>query len=356
MINHESIAQKRDYIVIQSKAYTQGIIRDLPSEENTVVYFKIRSREGFKRYSIDEVDELMFNQRKFFRKTVQSNGITKTVYLELLPQEFDKIKLWQLNQEKDEFFIETEDKLIHLDESYPIVLEEIIDNSDLKPLIAITGLNWYDLTYFFNTAARHEETRTYTPMLVFTPFVGITFLKNQFNIPNSLQAATLSGSGANIGFNGELFLNFKRNISLNLGPSWSSFGLKTLTNYTNGPYFFESDIYMEFSTIQLPITGKFYLDIKPNRTRAFLEAGYVFSFTDFKKTGMYVAQQEGASITTYHQDLLLESHSNGFTFGVGLEKYFEKSNGIAAGIRRTHLDSGDSQKIISFSLFTGFKF
>ena len=185
LFQQESIAQRNDYIVFRDSIFTEGIVKDIPSDENTSVFFKRSRRDEFTKYTIEEVGEMMVGQRKFFRKTIQTNGETQTVYLELIPQEMSTIKLWQLNQDKDEFFIETDDQFIWLDESYPILLERLLDNPDLAPLISITDLNWYDLTYLFKTAKRYEAKRTYTPIFVFTPYTGVTFTEYQFTIPNT---------------------------------------------------------------------------------------------------------------------------------------------------------------------------
>ena len=262
LFQQQSIAQKNDYIVIRDSIFTEGKVKDLPSDENSSIYFRKVSREEFKKYSIEEVNELMFNRRKFFRKTIQLNDSSQMVFLELLPQEMTTVKLWQLNQEKEEFFIEISDQLILLDKSYPLILKRAVENPELERLISITNLNWYDLTYLFNTAKRYKTPRTYTPIFVFTPYAGISFTSNQFTIPNSSYLAKVKGIGPTVGFNAEAFLNFKRNISFNLSPSWSAYSIKSLLNYNYVGFAFESDVFLEYSTIQIPVTAKYYFDLR----------------------------------------------------------------------------------------------
>lgn len=352
----QSIAQRHDHIVIGDTIFTEGKIKDLPSEGNTTIYFKKAKPETFKKYTIEEVNELMVNQRKFFRKKINIGNGVEEVFLELIPQEFEQLKLWSLNQETPEYFIEREGQLIHLTESYSEILSEQLSNPELAPLLDITNLNWFDLPYLLNTAKRYESPRTFTKLFGLTPYLGVNLVRNKFTLPASTYAATVSGSGLTLGFNAELFLNFKRNISLNLSPNWTKFDSQEFLNYSNGNFQYDSDVYMDYSFLQLPLLAKYYIDISPNNLRAYVETGYVFSLNDYKKLGIYEGEKDGTSVTTTQKDFTLKDRFSGYGFGIGIIKYFKKDKGIVVGFRNTQVKASDSEKLSSTSAFIGYKF
>lgn len=352
----KSFAQKNDYIITEGTIYTEGKIRGLPSENNTVVFFSRGPREDYKRYTVEEVNEFRVNQRKFFKKTIETNGVKKAVYLELLPDELNGAKLWRLNQEKDTFYLGMEEELILLDRSYQTILKNLVANPELNPLIEITHLKWFDISYLFNSAKQYKAPRTYTPLVGFSPFVGFYFAKNQFILPNTNALASVSGTGPMIGFGLEAFLNFKRNFSFNFTPSIATSGMQTFLNYDYGGNNFETDIYMEYSTINLPITTKYYFDLAPNKFRLYMEGGFVLAINDYKKMVMHLAQQEGDVITTFEREFSLESKFNGYTYSIGVERYFNKANGVIFGIKNMHLKTNTSERTFSTTAFAGFKF
>ncbi|WP_339866781.1 hypothetical protein [uncultured Algoriphagus sp.] len=356
LIQHSSLAQRNDYIVIRETTFTEGKVKDLPSDSNTSVYFRRVSKEEFKKYTIDEVDEFMVNQRKFFKKQINIGTSVKEVYLELIPQEVEELKLWSLNQDNPQYFIEKEGELIHLNESYAEILSEQLSNPELGPLLDITKLQWFDLTYLLANAKRYKTPRTYTRLLSFTPYGGVSFVENKFVLPASRYEATVTGVGMTLGFNIELFLNFKRNISLSLSPNWNSFNNQEFREYSYANFQYESDIYMEYSFIQVPALIKYYIDISPNKWRAYIEAGYVFSLSDYKKLGIYEAQKDEGTITTTQKDFTLPDQLHGYEFGIGLIKYFEKDKGIVLGMRSTHVKDRAAGNLSSTSAFIGYKF
>lgn len=356
LFQNESNAQRHDHIVIRDTIFTEGKIKDLPSDGNTTIYFKRGRPENFKKYTIEEVDELMVNQRKFFKKKINTGNGVEEVFLELIPQEYDQLKLWSLNQERPEYFIEREGQLIHLNESYSEILSVQLSNPELAPLLDITKLNWFDLPYLLKSAKRFESPRTFTKLFGITPFVGVNLVKNKFTLPASTYEATLSGSGLTLGLNAEIFLNFKRNISLNLSPNWTKFDNQQFLNYSNGNFQYESDVYMDYSFLQLPILVKYYIDISPNKLRAYVEAGYVFSLNDYKKLGIYEGHKDGTSVTTTQKDFTLNDRFSGYGFGLGIIKYFKKDKGIVVGIRNTQVKASASENLSSTSAFIGYKF
>lgn len=352
----QSIAQRHDHIVIGDTIYTEGKIKDLPSEGNTTIYFRRARPENFKKYTIEEVSELMVNQRKFFKKKINIGNGVEEVFLELIPQEYDQLKLWSLNQERPEYFIEREGQLIHLNESYSEILSVQLSNPELAPLLDITKLNWFDLPYLLKSAKRYESPRTFTKLFGITPFVGVSLVKNKFTLPASRYDATVSGSGPTLGLNVEIFLNFKRNISLNLSPNWTKFDHQEFLNYSNDNFQYESDVYMDYSFLQLPLVVKYYIDISPNKLRAYVEAGYVFSLNDYKKLGMYEGQKDGSSVTTTQKEFILNNRLQGYGIGMGIIKYFKKDKGIVLGIRNTQVKASPSENLSSTSAFIGYKF
>jgi hypothetical protein len=314
LFQNASIAQRHDHIVIGDTIFTEGKIKDLPSEGNTTIYFRRARPENFKKYTIEEVSELMVNQRKFFKKKINIGNGVEEVFLELIPQEYDQLKLWSFNQERPEYFIERDGQLIHLNESYSEILSVQLSNPELAPLLDITKLNWFDLPYLFKSAKRFDSPRTFTKLIGITPYVGVNLVKNNFTIPSGTYEASVSGPGPTLGLNAEIFPNFKRNISLNFSPNWTKFDNQEFLNYSNGNFQYESDVYMDYSFLQLPFLVKYYIDISPNKLRAYVEAGYVFSLNDYKKLGIYEGHKDGTSVTTTQKDFTLNDRFSGYGF------------------------------------------
>lgn len=350
-------AQKNDYMVFGDTAQSDGYIKNLPTENSTVVYFKKVKREEYKKYSVADVTELFVNHRRFYTREIQINGSKKTVFLQLVPQELEQVKLWKHSEERDYYFLEDEEGLNLMEESnYREKLKRLLDNGMLDPLIDITSLREYDLIYLFQTAKLIQEPRTFSRVLVIRPFVGYSMFTNQFTGPNSGLSHKVSGKSATLGFNLEVFLNPQRNLSVNFSPSWMAVSTQNFLANSEGLLTFETDLFLEYSVITFPVSGKYYLEIQPNQWRAYLELGYSLGFFDYSKLGYYQAEIIDKSVTTTRGEFELDRIYTGFVGGLGLEKYFKKSKAISLGIRTFNMSGGSGEKFLNNTGFIGFKF
>ena len=349
--------QKNDYIVFGDTAQADGYIKNLPTENRTVVYFKKIKKEEYKKYTVSDVSEFYVNHRKFITREILLNGKRKTVFLQLVPQELPQIRLWKHSEDKDYYFLEAGYGLELLEEStYREKLRQVLDNAMLNELLDITLLREYDLIYLFQTAKFIQEPRTFSRVLVFRPFASYNKFTNQFTIPNSGLNNKVSGQSFSAGLNVEIFLNPLRTLSVNLSPSWMKVDSQNFLLNSEGALNFETDYYLDYSLISFPISGKYYLDIHPNQWRAYLELGYALGFFDYSKLGFYQAEIAGNIVTTKTGEFELNNIYSGFVGGIGLEKYFKKSRGITLGIRSFNMNAGQGEKFINNTGFIGFKF
>lgn len=346
---------KNDYIVISDTIMVQGHISSLPENNNTEVFFGKSKRAQPVLYGIDSVTELRVSERVFFRKVISEAGLPAVVFLEKLPHSNEKAVFWKWNGKPNIFFLESSGKLQRLGENYQEVLKDEFANPDLDPLVDLTSLSEVSLVYFSRTSNTLQQPRTFTKLLGITPFVGFSPQKVGFQVPDSDFRSQISSSSPAIGLNLEVFLTFKRDLSLNVGGMWTQFDSQSFITYSYAGKNYESDVFLDFQTLQFPMTAKYYFDLKPNQFRVFGEVGYALAVLNQEKQGIYQAENSGQIWTTSFKPFELEQNFQGAIWGLGLEKYFSKGRALVLSIRGSKLSAMD-QSIQGMTFSTGFKF
>ncbi|WP_157373392.1 outer membrane beta-barrel protein [Algoriphagus terrigena] len=355
----KSLAQvplKKDYIVVADTALSQGIIEDIPSENNTVIYFARTKKEEKVRYTVEEVSEFRVSERLFFRKEIPQNTSKQVVFLEKLPHPVKDAVFWRLNGEKPIFYIETPAGMEILGDSYRSQLSNRLGNPMLDPLLEITNLKELSLQYLARTANTIEKPRTFSRIFVITPYVGYSSQTVGLTIPDSGHEAQITGSSPAFGLNGEAFLTFKRNLSLNAGVSWTQFDAQEYFIYEFGASRYEADVFLDFSLLQIPITAKYYLDLKPNKWRLFGEAGYSYAIPDYEKLGIYQGKYGRDEVVTSVKSFEMSDKYSGITWGIGVEKYLNKHQGIVFGLRGFKVDGESKDFVKGLTFHLGYKF
>jgi hypothetical protein len=353
---HAQRPEKKDYIILSDTALSQGKIFGMPTENNTLVNFARSRRTPVKSYSVAEVSEFRMSERVFFSKKALVEGKEQLVFLEKLPHEANGVSLWRLNARPAVFFVQTATGLEELGENYRATLGSAYGNEDLLPLIAITDKSELSLNYLSKTAKNLTTPRTFTQLLTVTPLVGIGSQSVTFLIPDSTVPAKISGPSPSFGVIGELFLTFKRELSVGLGVSWSQLDNQALYTYTANQLRYESDVFVDFSVIQVPLTVRYYYDLSPNRYRIFAEAGYSYGMPSYETSGVFQAEISGNSIVTSSKSFQLSETYSGFIWGVGVEKYLSKHRGVALGLRQSSLGGVNDESFSSLNFYVGFKF
>ena len=355
----KSLAQiplKKDYIVVADTALSQGIIEDIPSENNTAIYFARTKKEEKVRYTVEEVSEFRVSERLFFRKEIPQNNTKQVVFLEKLPHSVTDAVFWRLNGDKPIFYVETPAGMEILGDSFRTQLADRLGNPMLDPLLEITNLNELSLQYLARTANTIEKPRTFSRIFVITPYVGYSSQTVGLTIPDSDEEAEITGSSPAFGLNGEAFLTFKRNLSLNVGVSWSQFDTQQYFVYEFGANRYESDVFLDFSLLQIPITAKYYLDLKPNKWRLFGEVGYSYAIPDYEKLGIYHGKLESGEVVTSVRSFEMSDRFSGVTWGVGAEKYLNKHQGLVLGVRGFKVDGESEDFLKGLTFHLGYKF
>ncbi|MCZ8134386.1 MAG: hypothetical protein O9252_02655, partial [Algoriphagus sp.] len=250
--------EKKDYIILGDTALSQGKIFGMPTKDNTEVTFARSRRTPAKTYSVAEVSEFRMSEMVFFSKKAPLGGQEQLVFLEKLPHEAGGVLLWRLNAKPAVFFVETAKGLEELGENFKQTLGSAYGNDNLLPLIAITDKSELSLNYLSKTAKNLPSPRTFTKLVTLTPLVGISSQSVEFLIPDSAVPAKISGSSPSFGVIGELFLTFKRDLSVGLGVTWSQLDNQGFFTYATNQLLYESDVFVDFSLIQVPLTVRYY--------------------------------------------------------------------------------------------------
>ena len=350
-------AQKKDHIILYDSIFREGKIEKFPSNGLTEVSFRRSSREEFQTYTIDQITEFQYNGRKFSPKEIAVSGTVKTVFLEKLPNPVQGAIIWKLNTQPAAYLLETSEGFEYLGENFREVLLEKFGKSDLKPLLDITSLEDIHLAYLNKTANTLETPRTFTRHLVFTPYLGMSSQRVGFSLPDADLDDRIGGFAPVVGISGELFLDFERRFSVSTGVLWSRFDSQEFFKYSRGSTRFETDVYMDFALIQIPISARYYYDFKPNEMRFFAELGYVYGLADFKNTGVFQAELIGTQeIISTRRPFELEREFAGMMFGIGVEKYLSTYRGVTLGLRNSSLGGRNDSSIQSLTFYIGYKF
>jgi hypothetical protein len=348
-------AQKNDYVVLYDTIYREGYVKQEKSEFKTSLLFKRRKKDSWEKYSLDDVKEYYNSKRKYLKREIEKNGRNEYVFLEVIPTKYEKVFLFRGPASRKQLFLETETDFLLLDDSYREVLSEIVAKPELDPLLQITKLKGDDLAYFLTTASTIKENRTFSKPVIISLFGGYLNSGNKFRIPGTDQIAKVNGRGFQAGLSMEVYTNFLKNVSVTLSPNYSESNGNQFLQFREGGSTFESDFYLAYSNFQLPLTGRYYYDFKPNSWRGYVEAGYAGSFLSLNQSSLKIAEINENSATTYLKDFNIETSYHGFTGGIGIDKVLKKSRAITLGWKYSNL-SGAEEKLIGSSIVIGFKF
>lgn len=354
---HQVCAQSRpDHITLNDSAYTEGYIKINNSNPLESLFFKWKKKEPYQEYTIKDVSEFYENHRNYQRKTFDFNGEKVTVFLEKLVYNNTDISVYKWIDKKRLFFIETENGISILGEDFREEISKRLNNSNLSPLLEISKLNYNSLTYLLTVANSDPEPRTFSRFFRATPQVGMSFSTHQLTIPNQNSTGKLNGSATNLGLNLEFLPTYNRNLSLNLTPTFSSGYASGFSSYKEGSSRFDTDLYFDYTNIQLPVSARYYVELKPNKYRVFIELGYSWSSMKAKNGQMDIAELKENNISTDSREFDPSSDYYGFNAGLGVEKYLKKTRAIVVGIKYSAIQNKNSEKLNQFSPYIGFKF
>jgi hypothetical protein len=350
------VPAKKDYIVVADSALSQGFVRDIPSEGNTVVYFAKSKRSEHKKFTVADVTEFRLSERMFYKKLIPQGVAGRFVFLEKLPHSSPNLVFWKLHEESPKYYIESSEGLELLDESFRGRLSELFDNPMLNPLLDITRRNDFSLVYLSRTAATIKKPRTFTKLFAIAPHLGYTSQIVRFALPDSNEKGKVTGSSPSIGIDGEVFLTFKRNISLMAGVLWTQFDSQVFIQYPRSQTRIDSDFFLDFSLLQIPAMFRYYIDLSPNKLRMHIGAGYTHAKPSYDRLGAYQAVFEGTTIVTSTRELEMDDSFSGVTLGLGIEKYFRKQRALVFGLRHFNVKGQEDGLVQGLDFQLGYKF
>lgn len=349
--------RKNDYLVLKDSLFTHGYVKSFPIYPAKELLFKVKKKEEFQMYGIEEVSEFQDRNLLFQRKTISLDGRTETVFLELLSDSVSQASIWKLNAEANRFFIQTSEGITELrEDNYQAILAEVFPNPDWKNLIEITPLWELPLEYLSQTVATWDKPRSFTKLVRISPEIGLGALQAHFKLDESSSKTSFSVQSPQIGFLGEFFLGLKRNLSVHAGVNYAKFDGQGFFRYGDNNLRYESDIYLDFSLIQVPLGVHYYRDIQPNSLRVFATASYSLGLVSIQNAGMFVAEMAGNEVVTYQRDFGFSEILMGVNAGIGVEKYLSARRSLTGSIRLTQLSGKESDQISGISLLVGFKF
>jgi hypothetical protein len=109
--------------------------------------------------------------------------------------------------------------------------------------------------------------------------------------------------------------------------------------------------------LQFPMAVKYYIDLKPQKFRTYLEMGYAFSNTLNQKSYQFGAWKKNNEITFHSDKPVLADSYQGIHFGAGAN-IIRKNNRILTLGLKSYLQSGNlGNTTLSMHLITlGLKF
>jgi len=350
-----SVFAQRGHILLYDTMHLVGNFQDIKLENETAGSFKRYTNDKYQYFSVDNVSEFSYNNRFFFRRDIINGGESKVVFLERIISSRKTVTLYRLNGKPSQYYIEQDSILVKLDQT--IDLKKVFTNPDLHSLIDITHMNEVELKYLFKSASKDELLpRTFTNTVVITPNVGIGMITHQFDAFLTKDEVTLSSWSPMVGINIEAFLNFRRNISVNLGPRIIGFQNKAFyqTIYSNGRL--ESDLFLEYSALQVPFSLRYYHDTKPQKLRIYGEIGFLYSAINIRKARSHHAIIRGNEVQLESQDFSIPQNHKGFLIGVGAERYLYGHRGVVLGLNYSRVTESLSSSLELVQLTSGFKF
>lgn len=354
---HQVSAQRRsDHITLNDSVYTEGYIKINTSNPLKSVFFKWKKKDSYQEYTITEVSEFYENHRNYQRKTFDFKDEIVTVFLEKLVYDNTDISVYKWIDKKGLFFIETENGISQLGEDFKEEISKELDNPNLSLLLEISKLNYNSLTYLLTVANSASEPQAFSRFFRIMPQFAISFSTHQLIIPNQNSTGKLNGYAFNGGLKLEFLPTYNRNLSLNLTPTFSSGSASGFSSYTEGNSTFDTDLHFDYTNLQLPISARYYVEMKPNKYRAFIELGYAWSSMKAKNGRIDIAELKENNTSTDSREFDPSSDYSGFNAGVGVEKYLKKTRAFVVGINYSALQNTNSEKLNQFSPYIGFKF
>jgi AraC-like DNA-binding protein len=350
-------AQKKlDHITLNDSAYREGYIQFDAKNPTTNVSFKRRKKDLYEDYSIKEISEFYGKYRSYLRKTLDFRGEMVTVFLERLIYDNPTISVYKWMDKKGVFFIESESGLSLLGDDFREEISNKLDDPSISTLVEISKLNYTSLSYLLTVANKGVKSQTFSRFFRVSPQVGLSSLSLQLALPTQNNLLQLSGTGANFGLNLEFLPTYDRNLSLNILPSFLTGRATGFNTYTDGESNFETDIYFNFSSIQIPATVKYYIELQPNSFRAFVEMGYLWSSLKAEDGEMDIAQLKESIIATDSREFNTSGNYHGIIAGLGFEKYLKNTMAFTLGIRYSSQRNTNSEKMDQLTPYIGFKF
>jgi hypothetical protein len=307
-----------DYILLMDTVHFSGYIEKLPSKAFTEIKFKKFKNAAPSTYGIDEISEFRYNDRVFFRRTV--DGVR--AFLEYLPTDNPNFRIYRRQGQTASYYIENlkSGELKLLDENYKEILSEELDNPLVANLIALTNRNEFSLPYLLQNDHVVTKPRTFSKPISIIPFVGTG--AGNVQIPIVFQNATVEQSMKLLsgGIGVEAFPNFRRNLSVSFMPYLAGFNSTAFHSVTVRPNEqFETDISLTWIGVQLPLSGRYYFDLKPQQLRVYAEIGYTLSMTLSQQSSQTGALVKPAEVQMDNRPVSIAEQHRGMVYGLGFD-------------------------------------
>lgn len=345
---------QKGHIVIMDSLYV-GTINDMHIEDNNVLSFRKFPNDKYTQFTVDQISEFSFKNRYYYRRKIIQDGMLQPFFLERIITSKKSVSLYRLNGKPAQYYIEKDSVILRLDDNTQ--LYEVFTNPDLENLIAKTSIKEQDLKYLFKTASEiNLKPRTFTNVLVFTPHSGVGMVSHTFKSLVTDDMVSLNAWSPFLGFNIEAFVNFKRNVSVNFSPQLLTFKSKTFftTRSSNGKV--EADIFINYVARQLPLSGRYYFDAKPQKLRLYGELGYIHSTINIKRAVSHQAIISGNEVHLTSEAFLIPQKHSGFVIGIGAEKYLYSHRGIVFELKYSRLSESLNSSLEQVQFISGFKF
>lgn len=346
-------AKKGDYIVLQDTVHMSGFIQKLPSKGFSEISFLRFKRDEPRTYRVEEISEFRHNDRIFLRKQIGGSP----AFLEYLPTENTKFRIFRLQGETATYYIEDSKsgELRVLDENYKETLGGKLDNPLVADLIAVTNRNEFSLPYLLQNDHVVTKPRTFSKPISVIPFVGTG--SGNVQIPIEFQNATVEQSMELLtgGIGVEAFPNFRRNLSVSFMPYLAGFNSTGFHSMTVRPNeVFETDISLTWIGVQLPISGRYYFDLKPQGLRLYAEVGYTLSMTLSQQSIQTGALVKPAEVQMDNRPVSIAEQHRGMVYGLGFDIIPLKAH---VGIKSNSLTGQRTDSKINFiNLQIGYRF
>ena len=347
---------KGDYIVLQDTVHMSGFIQKLPSKGFSKISFLRFKRDKPRIYRVEEISEFRHNDRIFLRKHIGGS----LAFLEYLPTENTKFSVFRMQGETATYYIEDSKsgELRVLDESYKETLAKELDNPLVTDLIALTNRNEFSLPYLIQNDHVVTKPRTFSKPISIVAFVGTG--SGNVQVPIEFQNATVEQAMMLLtgGIGVEAFPNFRRNLSVSLMPYLAGFNSTGFHSMTVRPdETFETDISLTWIGVQLPLTGRYYFDLKPQKLRIYGDIGYNISMTLSQQSIQTGALVKPAEVQMDNRPVSIAEQHRGIVYGLGLDIIGQRASALTIGVKSNALTGQRTDSKINFINFqVGYRF